>query len=68
MRSSSRYKGVYLDQGKWRARIRVKRRLLHLGSYAFEPDAAVAYNTHAGYLHGEFSRLNKIPEGEWCHE
>ena len=48
-------------QRKWRARIRVKRRLLHLGSYAFETDAAIAYNTHAGYLHGEFSRLEYRP-------
>lgn len=60
---SSLYKGVYLTRNvnPWRAHIMVNRRDLHLGYYAIETDAALAYNEAALKYFGEFANLNPIP-------
>jgi hypothetical protein len=44
--TSSRYKGVSWDgrQRKWRVDIRLNGRLVHVGRFATETDAALAYN------------------------
>jgi len=54
-RGSSRFKGVnwYKPTEKWRAQIRVNRRLIYLGLFTNEAEAAHAYNTaHQLYFPG----------------
>jgi len=57
---TSRYKGVHWDKDrrKWQAGIRHKGRLIHLGYYDYEADAAIAYDDRAVELFGEFACLN----------
>jgi len=64
--STSRFKGVWWHRKykKWYAGIRVKRKLIHLGSYDYEIQAAEAYNDAALHHFGEFSKLNQIPQDE----
>jgi hypothetical protein len=63
--TSSRFRGVSYrkDCGRWYARIRFEGRLIHLGSFTDEVEAARAYDRKAVELFGEFARLN-FPE-EW---
>jgi len=60
---SSRYKGVILrkDCKRWRAKIGLKRKRIHLGEFADEIKAALAYDDKATELFGEFAYLN-FPE------
>ena len=62
---SSRYKGVSLTKGvckrKWRARIQVNRRMIPIGSFESEIDAAKAYDKAAKKYFGEFAYVN-FPE------
>lgn len=60
---SSRFKGVYLAyRGKkhnlWTARICIDGKLISLGQYRTEEEAARAYDMAAAPLFGEFARLN----------
>lgn len=58
---TSQYKGVNWDANgrlSWRARIRVDRKLIHIGRFATEEEAARAYDEAARRLHGEFARVN----------
>lgn len=57
---SSRFHGVHLrsDKKKWAASIRVKGRLLHIGSFSNEEEAAKAYDEKALLYFGEFCILN----------
>ncbi len=59
---TSIYKGVYWgkDGGAWKANIRVDRKLIYLGRFKNEVDAALAYNKAAIEYHKEFARLNII--------
>lgn len=59
-RGSSKYKGVTFDKksGKWRASIKLNKKQMHLGTFANEADAAIAYDKAAMSLHGEFARPN----------
>lgn len=54
---TSQYKGVYLEHGKWRARIMAGFRK-SLGLFTNEKEAAMAYDIAAKSLHGHFARLN----------
>ncbi len=58
--SASRFKCVWLDKktGTWRAYIRVCGRLITIGKYATEEEAARAYDYEAMKNFGEFARLN----------
>lgn len=60
--TSSIFKGVCWakSRGKWVAHITVRQQQIHLGVFADECDAALAYNAAAITLHGEFARLNSI--------
>ncbi len=61
--SSSPYKGVHNDMGKWVARITVNDNMVHLGSYDRAEDAAYAYNKAALEYFGEFANINELPKG-----
>lgn len=62
--STSKYLGVCLDServGKWRAALQIRKgRIIFLGRYTSETEAAIAYNEAAKIHHGEFANLNII--------
>ena len=59
---TSRYKGVYwaTRERAWLAAITVSYRVVHLGHFDNEADAALAYNRAAAAHFGPFARLNTI--------
>lgn len=59
---TSKYKGVSLVNGRWRAQIKRNGVLYELGAYANEEAAAIAYNKKAIELSGEFLWINPLPE------
>jgi hypothetical protein len=58
--ASSRFRGVSWHKriGKWGAHIGVNRKLIHLGYFAEELDAARAYDAAAREHFGEFAHFN----------
>jgi hypothetical protein len=60
--TTSIYKGVCLIKatGRWRATIRIDKQYKHIGVYATQEEAALAYNEVALLHFGEFARLNQI--------
>jgi hypothetical protein len=54
----SKYLGVCLMRNKYRARIRVNNRTIHLGCFEKEDEAAIRYDRAAILYHGEFANLN----------
>lgn len=54
--SSNKFKGASLDKrdGRWQAKVARQ----YIGRFATEEDAAIAYNSHAIKIYGEFARLN----------
>ena len=66
--ASSQYKGVYLKihkakkWSKWQAVIKVNKKMVYLGCYRDEVDAATAYNFAAHEFFGEFARFNTPKE------
>lgn len=64
--NSSGFKGVYWHKRdkKWQARLSKEGRRMYLGDFTCPIEAARAYNKAALKHHGEFARLNKIPEGK----
>ena len=58
---SSRYKGVCWNKhaSKWVAQIKHNGTLMHLGTFANQPDAARAYDEGATRLFGEFAHTNQ---------
>lgn len=57
---TSKYKGVFWDKRRkcWVARINANGRLIHIGSFGKEKEAARAYDAAARKYHGEFANLN----------
>ncbi len=57
---SSKFKGVYWYKRtkKWRVRITINYKLIHLGYYNDEIEAAKAYDNAAIKYFGEFAKLN----------
>lgn len=57
----SGYKGVYWDKKmrKWRAKIKVNRRTIHLGSFTTPESASLAYSHAANALFGKFVRTEQ---------
>lgn len=62
--TSSKYKGVHWSPtvNKWRAKIGVNRKRIHLGYFADETKAAAAYNKAALEYFGEFAKINELEE------
>ena len=58
--SSSQYKGVSFDRsrGKWISSIQINGKTKHIGRFDDEREAAIAYDTEALSVYGEFARLN----------
>lgn len=59
--NSSGFKGVGRYKARWRARIMVKGRRIHLGSFDTPEDAGRAYDAAAREHFGEYARVN-FPE------
>lgn len=60
-KKASKYKGVSRTKTKnvrWTARIKFKEKELYLGSFGTQKEAAIAYDTEARKLFGEFAWLN----------
>lgn len=58
--ANSPYKGVMRFRDKWRARITLNGKTMHLGLFASAVDAALAYNKKAKELFGDFANLNEV--------
>jgi hypothetical protein len=58
--SDSRFKGVHRDGKRWRAIITLGGKRIHLGCFASDEEAALAYNDAALANYGEFAKLNVI--------
>ena len=56
--NTSGFKGVHLDCGKWRAKIKYNGQWTHLGLYLDPVQAARVYDAKAKELFGEFARPN----------
>lgn len=63
-RGTSRFKGVSwsLTRSKWHAKICVNGKKLHLGYFASEPEAALAYRTAAIAAFGEYARFSDVSD------
>lgn len=59
-RGKSKFKGVYLTNGKWRSIVRFQGKCIHLGMHDTEESAAESYNRAAIELFGEFACLNPL--------
>lgn len=61
--TTSRYRGVRSMDGsnRWIARIHAHGQNRHLGCFATEEEAALAYNVAALESFGEFAQLNHVP-------
>jgi hypothetical protein len=64
---TSIYKGVafYKPYGCWRAQICKDRKVMHIGYFASEAEAARKYDEKAKELFGEYACLNDVPEEVW---
>ncbi len=62
IKSTSKFKGLSWDRrvNKWQVRICKNYKMIYVGTFSSEEDAALAYNVAALKHHGEFSRLNEV--------
>lgn len=63
-KSTSKYKGVHCERGRWKAQIQLNKKKYTLGTFDTELEAAKAYNCKAVELHGKFALLNKLAISE----
>jgi hypothetical protein len=59
---TSQYKGLSLEKGRWRVRLRLKDRDVPVGFFTCELDAALAYDAVAREQFGEFACCNFPPK------
>ena len=55
---ASRFKGVRFNQNRWEARIGVSGKMLFIGCFDTEEQAALAYDAEAKLHFGEFAKCN----------
>lgn len=60
LRKGRDYKGTQKKGNRWKARITIRNKDFHLGSFRTEKEAAAAYNEAAKKAWGEFARLNEV--------
>lgn len=62
---TSKFRGVHLRKksGRWIAQISVDKKVIHIGCFETEEEAALAYNAHAKQHFGEFAHLNVLNRG-----
>jgi hypothetical protein len=60
--NTSGYRGVYMQDGKWKAQISFDNEQKHLGYYSTKEEAALAYNVSALEYYGEDAVLNEVEE------
>lgn len=58
--NTSGYKGVFKNRKKWSAVIRSDSKEFYIGRFDNAEDAAIAYDTKALEIHGEFAKTNKM--------
>lgn len=58
--AKSPFKGVVPFRNKWRARITLNGKTMHLGLFASAIEAASVYNQKAKELFGDFANLNEV--------
>jgi len=58
LNKTSKYRGVSYSHGLWRAQISVNKKVLHLGRFKLENNAAWAYDRAAKEYFGEFASPN----------
>jgi hypothetical protein len=60
IKSTSQYKGVFLVKktGKWRTQIKYQGKIVSIGNFDNELEAARAYDNKAKLYYGEYARLN----------
>lgn len=58
--TTSKYRGVHFSKArnKWGASIGVKGKVIPIGKFKTEENAAIAYNIYAEKYHGEFANYN----------
>lgn len=59
-KGTSKYLGVIKRRNSWRAQISINKRTKHIGTFASEEQAALAYNEFAKVVHGDYANLNII--------
>jgi hypothetical protein len=59
-KATSKYKGVSKARNKWKASITVNGKLIYLGTFDKEADAAYTYNQAALKHFGEYAVLNEV--------
>lgn len=57
---NKKYKGIDFKEGRWRTRIRINTKEIHIGYFLKKIDALFAYNEAARKYHGEFAYLNHL--------
>lgn len=55
--NTSGFKGVYFNQGKWRAQITVDYKVKYLGTFSSAEEGHLAYIAASKKYHGEFGRV-----------
>ncbi len=60
LKTRNKYKGVYKKKYGFQVLVRVNKKLLHMGFFKCELEAALAYNEAVIKHHGEFAFLNAI--------
>jgi hypothetical protein len=58
--AKNKYKGVMQFRNKWRSRITINGKTMHLGMFVSAIEAACAYNEKAKELFGDFANLNEV--------
>src|SRR5262249_23077442 len=65
---TSRFKGVWGRNGKWRSAISVDGLRNQSPTFYSETDAAIWYNYHAAHYHREFAWLNDLTSIVYTHD